>query len=88
MSQTTTKNVVMYGSLWCGFTQRAIAFMDKLGVPYEYVDLDSDAEAEALVASWNNGRSIRPTFDIAGEHMVNPSPHQIEAALKQHGLLE
>jgi mycoredoxin len=79
--------VVIYGSNWCGYTVRALRQLDQLGVEYVYVDVDRDAEAEERIASWNNGRAIRPTFDMDGEIFVNPSPPVLEAELKTRGLL-
>jgi mycoredoxin len=73
--------ITVYGSTWCGFTQRAIRHMNELGVEYTFVDVDKNPDAEALIASWNNGRSIRPTFDINGQHLVNPSAQQIRDAM-------
>jgi mycoredoxin len=77
--------IIIYGSSWCGYTQRALRQLDGLGVAYKYVDVDADAEAETLIASWNNGRSIRPTLDLGGDHFVNPSPSQLESELRQRG---
>lgn len=79
--------VVIYGSNWCGYTVRALRQLDDMGVEYRYVDVDKDPEAEKLIADWNNGRSIRPTLDINGEHFVNPAPLVLEAELKKHGFL-
>ena len=80
--------ITMYGSNWCGYTQRAIRHLDGLGVTYNYIDVDKDAAAEQLIASWNNGRAIRPTFDIGGEHLVNPPSQRLEEILRERGLLK
>jgi glutaredoxin len=79
--------VLIYGSDWCGYTQRALRQLDSLKVNYQYIDVDDDPEAEQLIAGWNNGRSIRPTLDLGGDVFVNPAPAQLEAELKQRGLL-
>jgi glutaredoxin len=79
--------VIIYGSDWCGYTQRALRQLDSLKVEYQYIDVDADPEAEQLIAGWNNGRSIRPTLDLGGDVFVNPAPAQLEAELKQRGLL-
>ena len=80
-------DIIIYGSSWCGYTQRALRQLDSLGVEYQYIDVDADPEAEKRIADWNNGRSIRPTFDIGGDVFVNPSPNQLEAELRQRDLL-
>jgi len=74
--------VVIYGSSWCGYTVRALRQLDELGVDYKYVDVDKDSEAEQLIASWNNGRPIRPTLELNGDIFVNPAPLVLEAELK------
>lgn len=80
--------ITLYGSDWCGYTQRAVRQMDSLDIAYQYVDVDADEDAEALIASWNDGRAIRPTFDIGGAHFVNPSAAQLENELRTRGLLK
>ena len=87
-TQEATDEIVMYGSDWCGFTQRAKREMETLGVDYKYVDVDDDTQAEQLIASWNEGRAIRPTFDIGGEHLVNPATAKLEAKLREIGALK
>jgi glutaredoxin len=80
--------IIMYGSDWCGFTQRAKREMETMGVAYTYVDVDKEPQAEQLIASWNEGRAIRPTFDIGGEHLVNPATATLEAKLREIGALK
>ncbi len=80
--------IIMYGSNWCGYTQRAMRHLDNLGVAYQYVDVDDDPAAEQLIATWNNGRSIRPTFDIGGLHLVNPPMQRLEEVLRERSLLK
>jgi mycoredoxin len=82
-----TNEVIIYGSDWCGYTQRALRQLDSLGVSYQYIDVDSSPEDEKRIAGWNNGRSIRPTFDLGGDVFVNPAPGQLEDELRQRGLL-
>ena len=79
--------IIVYGSDWCGFTKRALRHLDELGATYRYVEVDHDADAENLIASWNNGRAIRPTLDIGGDVFVNPSLSQIDEELRSRGLL-
>jgi mycoredoxin len=80
--------IIMYGSDWCGYTQRAKRQMETLGAPYRYVDVDASPEDEKRIGDWNNGRAIRPTFDLGGDIFVNPSPAQLESELKNRGLLK
>lgn len=79
--------LIVYGSSWCGWTRRALGHLDELDVTYKYIEVDSDPEAEALIASWNNGRAIRPTIAIGDEHWVNPTFDELDAELQKNGLL-
>ena len=80
--------IIMYGSDWCGYTQRAKRQLETLGADYRYVDVDASPEDEKRIGDWNNGRAIRPTFDLGGDIFVNPSPAQLESELKNRGLLK
>ncbi len=64
--------ITVYGSDWCHYTQDARQNLDDLGVAYRYVDVDQDPAAEQRIAGWNDGQAVRPTFDIGGDHFVNP----------------
>ncbi len=81
------EELVVYGSNWCGYTVMALRHLDALAVTYRYVDVDADPEAERRIAEMNNGRSIRPTVEIGGDVMVNPSMPELESQLQKHGLL-
>ncbi|HEX8551311.1 MAG TPA: glutaredoxin family protein [Abditibacteriaceae bacterium] len=78
---------IVYGSSWCGWTRRAISHLDELEVEYDYIEVDSDPEAEALIASWNGGRAIRPTIAIGDDHWVNPTFDELDSELQTRGLL-
>jgi len=83
-----TNEIIIYGSNWCGYTVRALRQLDELGVAYRYVDVDANPEDEKRIAGWNNGRSIRPTFDMGGDILVNPSPATVQSELQKRGLLK
>lgn len=80
--------VVVYGSNWCGYTQRTLRELKDWEVDFRYVDVDESPEDEQRIAGWNNGRSIRPTLDIGGDIMVNPNATELRAALIKHGVLQ
>ncbi len=63
------------------------ALMDR-GVVWTEVDIDKDADGLAKVMSWNNGRSPTPTFWIGDKMLVEPSDREVEAALKEAGLIK
>lgn len=77
--------IVMYGSHWCAYTQRARRWMEQWQVPYRYVEVESTPGAEALIANWNEGRAVRPTIDIGGAVFINPDQTTLEAELRAQG---
>ncbi|MCS7060911.1 MAG: glutaredoxin domain-containing protein [Anaerolineae bacterium] len=84
-SQTTIK---FYGAMWCGDTRRARRWFDEHHIPYEWIDVDQDKEAEALVKQINNGFRSIPTIVFAdGSHLTEPSTAQLENHARKLGLL-
>ena len=80
-------DITVYGSDWCPVTQRMLKHLDGTGVPYKYVDIDASPDDEQLIAGWNNGRSIRPSLDVQGDHFVNPDLVELDEDLRRRGLL-
>jgi mycoredoxin len=58
-------SLTVYSSAWCPDCRRAKRVLEEAAVPYEEVDIDRDAGAEALVLSRSGGRRIVPTFHFA-----------------------
>lgn len=76
------KDLIVYGSSWCGFTVRLIRTLQHWDIPFRYIEVDDDPEAERLIASWNNGRSIRPTVQLGDQVWINPDAAVVKAALE------
>jgi len=49
----TMPKVTVYGADWCPLTRRALVHLERIGVPFDYVDVESDPEASAWVKSQN-----------------------------------
>jgi mycoredoxin len=79
--------VKVYGSDTCGDTQHTRAYLDRLGVAYEYVNIEEDAEAAEWVRSHNDGRERKPTVDVAGQLLSVPTDHELTAALRERGMM-
>ena len=58
----STSQVVVYGSRGCSDCGRARRVLDEARVSYGEVDLDRDADAEALVLRRSGGRRVVPTL--------------------------
>ena len=69
--------MVVYGAIWCSDTRGTMAFLNRHGVRYAFVDVDRDAEAEEKVKQWNGGFLSTPTLDIQGHIVTEPSDEQL-----------
>ncbi|HYH86669.1 MAG TPA: glutaredoxin domain-containing protein [Pyrinomonadaceae bacterium] len=79
--------VKVYGANWCEDTQRTRAFLERLGVAYEYVNVESDERAGAWVREHNDGKERKPTVDVAGQILSVPTDHDLTSALRERGLM-
>ncbi len=79
--------VKIYGADWCEETQLTLSHLDELGVKYEYLNLDDDEKAAAWVRHQNDGKEKKPTIDIGGIILTNPSNAELDIALKENSLL-
>lgn len=79
--------VKVYGADWCKDTQHTRAFLDRLGVQYQYVDIEQDERAAAWVREQNGGDERKPTVDVAGQILCVPTDHELTSALRERGLM-
>lgn len=79
--------VKVYGADWCGDTQRALRQLDGLGVVYDYVDVEQDAEASRWVKEQNEGKERKPTIKVGSRVLSTPSAQELESALRAQGML-
>jgi mycoredoxin len=79
--------VKVYGADWCGETRHTRAFLDRLGVAYQYVNIEEDARAAEWVRGHNDGKELKPTLEVAGQVLSVPTDHDLTAALREKGLM-
>lgn len=79
--------VKVYGADWCHDTQSVIAFLKRRNVPYDYIDIEKDRSAAGWVMQHNNGKEKKPTLDVKGQVLSNPTYSELEDALYAEGLL-
>ena len=79
--------VKVYGAEWCEDTRHTREFLDRLGVLYQYVDIERDESAAAWVRGQNGGEERKPTVDIAGQVLTVPTDHELTSALRERGLM-
>ncbi|MER3522459.1 MAG: NrdH-redoxin [Acidimicrobiia bacterium] len=79
--------VVVYGTRWCAHSQWVRRYLERLGIPYRYVDLEEHPEAVAQLRWWTGGYASHPTVYVGGEVLVEPSLAELERSLRRRGLL-
>jgi mycoredoxin len=79
--------VEVYGADWCGDTQRTRRHLDRLGVAYQYINVEQDQQASEWVKQQNNGKERKPTVKIGAQVLAEPSDQALEQALRQEGVL-
>jgi mycoredoxin len=79
--------VTVYGTRWCAATQAVRRHLDRLGVPYRYIDIEENPAAAARVRWLAGGTLSHPIVDVAGEVLVQPRLYELNAALGWAGLI-
>jgi len=76
------KQIIVYGTRWCGDTKRALRIFDERQVEYKWIDIDRDNIGEEFVIQTNNGfRSVPTIIFIDGSIMVEPKNAELNAKL-------
>jgi mycoredoxin len=66
--------MIIYGTNWCGDCRRARRFLDYHKIPYEWIDIDTNPDAEKFVRETNHGMRSVPTILFEdGSILVEPS---------------
>jgi mycoredoxin len=77
-----TQKVTLFTTTWCGYCVRLKSQLERVGIDYVEVDIESDPEAAALVATANDGDLTVPTLLFAdGSTLSNPSIAQVSRKL-------
>ncbi len=74
--------IKVYGADWCEDTQRTRSHLDRLGVDYDYINIEEDEQAARWVRERNDGRERKPTLEINGRVLSTPSNEELDAALQ------
>jgi glutaredoxin len=76
---------MVYGAPWCAFCNATRQYFDKLGVKYDYIDVDQDMKA-GLEAVEKSGQRGIPVIDLGGDIIIGFDRPRIDTALKAHGI--
>ncbi len=80
-------NVTVYGTQWCAGTQMVRRYLDRLGIPYTFRDMDADPLAANQVRWWTGGDASHPTLQIGGDILIEPTTNELEWSLSRNGLI-
>jgi mycoredoxin len=70
--------IILYGTTWCGGSRRSRLLLDRLGIPYQWVDIDQDENAGKLLESLNRGHRSVPTLVWPdGSHLTEPTEAEL-----------
>jgi len=75
--------IKVYGAHWCPDCRQSKQFLGEHQIPYIWVDIETDKEAEEFVIQTNKGKRIIPTIVFAdGSFLVEPSNAELAAKLE------
>lgn len=76
------EQITVYGAPWCPDCKRAKQFLNEQRVPYNWVDIELQPEAQKIVQDYNDGKQIIPTILFPdGKVLVEPSNAQLAQEL-------
>lgn len=72
------ETIVIYATDWCWDCRRAKKFFDQNNIPYRWINIDRDPQAEKFVLNTNRGMRSVPTILLpSGEILVEPSEKKL-----------
>ena len=75
-------DITVYGAHWCPDCRRSKQFLGEHQIPYNWVDIEEDPEAEQFVIEKNDGKRILPTIVFSDEtFLVEPTNAELAAKL-------
>ena len=78
----TEPKVIVYGAYWCPDCRRAKKFLGEQFIPYKWIDIEQDKEAEQYVLQRNDGKRIIPTIVFEDNtFLVEPSNAELAKKL-------
>ena len=76
--------VVIYTTKTCPHCRKALAHLERRGVPYVNKDVETDRRAEKEYLRKGKGRRGVPLIDVGGEILRGYSPKTLDSALDRH----
>jgi len=82
------EKIEVYGADWCGDTKRTLKALERLGVAYDYVNVEEDKQASEWVKEQNDGKERKPTLKINGQVLCVPTDAELESILREQGMIQ
>lgn len=74
--------ITVYGAYWCPDCRRSKQFLGEHQIPYHWVDIEENPEAEQFVIETNSGKRIIPTIVFAdGDFLTEPTNAELAQKL-------
>jgi mycoredoxin len=78
-----TDRLTMYTTTWCGYCVRLKRGLERAGIDFDEVNIETDPAAEEFVLSVNGGQATVPTLRLAnGDVLTNPPLPKLLAAVQ------
>ena len=78
------ESVTMYTTTWCGYCVRLKRLLQREGIGFAEVDIETDPAAADLVMQANGGNRTVPTLVFPdGSALTNPTIEQVKSQLSQ-----
>jgi glutaredoxin len=87
MDNAATPQITIYGTSWCAFCHTEMQWLDKLGIPHVYKDIEADKAAydELMSKSGGNYGGV-PVTDVAGDMILGFDRPKLQDAIKKHDI--
>jgi mycoredoxin len=70
--------IKFYATEWCSDCRRALFYLKRNEIPFDYINIDQDPKAEAWVIQVNHGNRSVPTILFPdGSILVEPSNEEL-----------
>lgn len=74
------EKIKVYATTWCGDCRMAKRWLDAHSIDYDYINIEEDESAAALVVKINGGMRSVPTIVFPdGSVLIEPSARQLAA---------
>ncbi len=76
--------LIVYGTRWCGDCLRTRRYLESHAIPFQWIDIDQNKDAERFVIETNHGNRSVPTIIFPdGAILVEPSNLKLKEMLLQ-----